>query len=91
VRLALGAQRRTILRQVLRESLRVAGTGVVIGSVAALWATKAVSTILFGLSPGDPVTLTAVAATLLLTALAASYLPARRAANLDPIRVLRSE
>jgi predicted permease len=91
VRLALGAQRGTILRQVLRESLRVAGTGVVIGSVAALWATKAVSTILFGLSPGDPVTLTAVAATLLLTALAASYLPARRAANLDPIRVLRSE
>jgi predicted permease len=91
IRMALGAARMTVLRQILRQSLSMAISGVLVGSVAALWASRALSTFLFELSPSDPLTLSAAILLLLLTAGAASYIPARRAASVDPARVLRTE
>jgi predicted permease len=91
VRIALGAARLTVLRQVLGEGLTVAGAGVVIGGIAAFWTTRVLAAFLFEVSPRDPLTMTAVIAILLTTALAAGFLPARRAATVDPARTLRVE
>jgi len=91
VRMALGAARMAVLRQVLREGLTVAAAGVVIGGIAAFWATRAMATFLFEVSPRDPLTLAAVVAILLATALVAGFFPARRAATVDPARILRAE
>ena len=91
IRMALGAVRTIVLRQVLREGLVVSAAGVVVGAVVAFWATRVMSTILFGISPRDPLTLTSVVAILLTTALVAGYLPARRAATVDPARVLKGD
>ena len=76
---------------VLREALTLVGAGVVIGLLASFAATKTVSTLLFGLKPNDPLTI--ATATLLLLAIAAlsAYLPARRAARVDPMAALREE
>jgi predicted permease len=91
VRVALGAARTTVLRQVLRQPLTMTACGVIAGSIAAFWASRALSPFLFELSPSDPVTLMAAIACLLLTASAAGFVPARRAAGVDPARVLRAE
>ena len=91
IRMALGAARRNVLRQVLRESVIIAALGVIIGGTAALFATRLVSTFLFELSPRDPLTLASAAAVLLATALAAGYFPARKAAAVDPAGVLKAE
>jgi predicted permease len=91
VRIALGAARMTVLRQILRQSLTIAIGGIVAGSVVSLWASRALSAFLFELSPRDPSTLTAVIVVLLVTACAAAYVPARRAASVDPARVLKAE
>jgi predicted permease len=91
VRMALGAARLTVLRQVLREGLTVASAGVVIGGIAAFWSTRAMAAFLFEVSPRDPLTMAAVVATLLTTALVAGYFPARRAATVDPAGVLKAE
>jgi ABC-type lipoprotein release transport system permease subunit len=69
----------------------MAGAGVVIGLVAALALTRYLRTLLFEISPTDPLTLGGVAAILLVVALAASWLPARRAAHVDPAVALRAE
>ena len=91
VRMALGAARLTVLRQVLREGLTVASAGVVIGAVAAFWSTRVIAAFLFEVSPRDPLTIAFVITILLATALVAGFIPARRAATVDPARILRAE
>jgi putative ABC transport system permease protein len=91
VRVALGADRSTIFRQVLRESLTVASAGVVIGLLASLALTRYLETLLFDVKPTDPAVYTSVAILMLIVAAAASYLPSRRAATVDPVVALRDE
>jgi predicted permease len=91
VRMALGAQRVDVIWQVLRSGLAVSSIGVVAGVAAAIAATGLLSTLLFGITARDPVTLAGAAVLLMLTTLAASFLPARRASRIDPVLVLRAE
>jgi len=91
IRIALGAQRGNVLWLVLKGTLSLLIIGVAIGLCAALAATRVISSLLFGLTPTDPITISA--ATLLLVAVAAfaGYLPARRASQVDPMVALRYE
>jgi putative ABC transport system permease protein len=91
VRLALGAERRTVVRMVLRESLRLVAAGVVLGTTGALLLSRALASLLFQVTPRDPATLVAASVALVLVALLGSYLPARRAARVDPMTALRAE
>jgi ABC-type antimicrobial peptide transport system permease subunit len=91
IRMALGAQRRDVLWLVLREALTLVLIGSVIGLLAASYVTKIADQLLFGLKPTDPLTLAAATLLLLLVATLAGYLPARRAAHVDPIVALRDE
>jgi macrolide transport system ATP-binding/permease protein len=88
IRMALGARRETVIRMVLRDVLMMAITGLAIGLPAALGASKLIESHLFGVKPGDPWALAAPLAILLTAALAAGYLPARRASNTDPMAAL---
>ena len=89
VRLALGANRASILQLVLRQALAPALAGLALGAVGALAATRWMGRLLFDITPSDPVTLAAVAAGLFGVAAAASLLPALRATRVDPVSVLR--
>jgi putative ABC transport system permease protein len=91
VRLALGAKPARVVRHVLAGGLRLAGAGVLIGPVAGSAAATAMSSLLFGVKPLDPVAFVAAGTLLLAVAAAASYLPARRASQVDPLAALRSE
>ncbi|HLK22097.1 MAG TPA: ABC transporter permease [Bryobacteraceae bacterium] len=91
IRMALGAQPGEVLGMVLRESGIVVGLGLLVGIPAALACGRYVASQLYGLAPNDPVTISAAAALLIAVALLASYLPARRAATLDPLLALREE
>jgi ABC-type antimicrobial peptide transport system permease subunit len=91
IRMALGAQSGTVLWLVLREALALVGSGVAIGLLVALFVTKLANSLLFGLKPNDPLTLTAAAVLLFAVATVAGYLPARRAARVDPLVALRDE
>jgi macrolide transport system ATP-binding/permease protein len=91
IRVALGADRRSVLRLVLREGLRLAVIGTAIGIVGALAAARLVQGLLYGVRAVDPVAFTLVPATLVAVAALAVYLPARRAAAVDPIGALKSE
>ncbi|HUK30994.1 MAG TPA: FtsX-like permease family protein, partial [Candidatus Acidoferrum sp.] len=91
LRIALGAQRRDILSLVLARGLGVALVGMAIGTAAALWLTRLMSSLVFGVSTSDPLTFGSVAAALTLIALVACYVPARRAMGVDPMVALRCE
>jgi predicted permease len=89
VRMALGAQPADVLRMVLRDGARMTLLGVGIGVIAALLLTRLMTSLLFGVSPNDPLTFVAVAASLCLVSLIACYVPARRAMGVNPIIALR--
>jgi len=91
VRMALGARSRDVLRMVLGHGLRLVAIGVVLGIAGALALTRFLAGQLYGVRPTDPFTFTAVTALLALVALAATWLPARRAARVDPMIALRNE
>ena len=91
IRMALGAQRSDLLRLVLGEGAKMALLGVVIGAAAAFGLTRLMANMLFGVSATDPLTFVCVATALTLVALAACYLPARRAMRVDPVVALRHE
>ncbi len=91
VRMALGAQKSDVLRMVVGEGLKLAIIGVAIGVTGALLLTRFLSSWLFGVKPTDPFTFAAVSALLMMVGLVACYIPARRAAQVDPIATLRCE
>ena len=91
IRMALGACAADVRRMVVADGLRLAGLGVAFGLAGALALARLVSTALYGVSPGDPLTLATVTAALLAAALTASFIPARRAARGEPTSLLRNE
>jgi putative ABC transport system permease protein len=91
VRMALGAQSQQVRRMVVRQGLVLAVIGVAIGLAGALALTRLISSLLYGIAPYDPVTLAGVTVGLLAVAALASWLPAMRAARIDPIEALRAE
>jgi len=91
IRMALGAPRRQVFGTIIRRSLSLALLGIGAGVIAALCVGRAFSSYLYGVTASDPLTFLAVAMVLAITALLAGYLPARRAASVDPMQALRSE
>ena len=91
IRMALGAQRGTVQALVIRQGTALAAVGVVCGVGIALLVTRGLATFLFGVSPFDPMVFGVVAALLLIASVGATYLPARRATQIDPIEALRTE
>jgi len=91
IRIALGARTADIRRSVLKGSLAVVVVGMVLGALSSIAAANQISSLLFGVSPHDPVVLVGAVLVLGLTALAASWFPAVRASRVDPMTTLRSE
>src|SRR5262249_22328321 len=91
IRIALGAKRSEVLFMVLRHSTRLALAGTGIGILSALLLTRLMAKLLYGVAANDPATFAGVAVLLIAVALAASYLPARRAMRVDPVIALRYE
>jgi len=91
VRMAIGARPVEILRMILGQGMVLALVGVGLGLFGALWLTRLLQELLFEVTPTDPLTYVGVATVLGLAALAACYVPARRAARVDPIVALRAE
>ncbi len=91
IRIALGAHHGSILRLVLRHGVTVAAIGIGIGLVASIAVTRAIRSLLVGVTPTDPITFIGVSLLLAAVALVASYVPARRAARVDPLLALRSD
>ncbi len=91
IRMALGAQRENVLKQVLEEGARLAAIGLAAGLAGSFAATRLITRLLFGVKPTDPLTFAAVAVILIGVTLAASYIPARKATRVDPIVALRYE
>jgi predicted permease len=91
IRMALGAQRRDVISLVLRETMLLVAIGVIIGLSAALGATRLIASLLYGLSPNDPLTIALAGLLLLAVAALAGYLPARRASRVDPMVALRHD
>jgi ABC-type antimicrobial peptide transport system permease subunit len=91
VRLALGARREDVLRMILRRAAWLTGTGVGVGLLMAWALAHGVANLLQGVSPNDPLVFSGITATIVLIALLASWLPARRAARIDPMVALRDE
>ncbi|MGC2658471.1 MAG: ABC transporter permease [Bryobacteraceae bacterium] len=91
VRMALGAQQHAVYRMILREAGQLTAVGVVMGAACSLAAATLLRTLLFGVQPWDPATLIAVAVVLGISAFFAAYIPARRAASVNPVEALRAE
>jgi putative ABC transport system permease protein len=91
IRIALGADRGRVILLVLQEALLLLGVGVAAGVFLSIWVGRTAATLLYGLKPYDPVSLLAASLLLAVIALAASYVPARRAAALEPMAALRDE
>jgi ABC-type antimicrobial peptide transport system permease subunit len=88
IRLALGATRGSVLRLVVRQAAIPAAAGIVIGALGATVAARAIATVLVNIKPHDPLTFAGVATLLAVVAVIAAFIPARRAAALDPTRAL---
>jgi ABC-type antimicrobial peptide transport system permease subunit len=91
IRAALGASRGALVGLVMRQATVLAAAGVLLGVAAALASGRVLSSLLFGVTPRDAASMIAAAVTLGATALVAAWIPARRAAGIDPIRALRTE
>jgi putative ABC transport system permease protein len=91
VRMALGADRRDVLRLVVRQGLGLAAIGLALGLAGSVLTARVLAGVLYNVRPGDPLTYAAVVGFLGLAALAASYVPARRAAGIDPWVALRRD
>jgi putative ABC transport system permease protein len=91
IRMALGAQQLDVLRLVVGSSLKIVLIGVALGLVSAYILTRVMSNLLYGISVTDPSTFVSMSLLLIIIALLASYIPARRATKVDPIIALRSE
>jgi ABC-type antimicrobial peptide transport system permease subunit len=91
IRRALGAQRRDVMAFVVRDGMRATAVGLALGVAGALFLARALRTLLYGVTASDPITFGAVTVLLGGVALAATYIPARHAAAIDPLRALRSD
>ena len=91
IRMALGAERRSVVLMVIREGVRLAFIGITAGLAAGLFASRLIAKLLFEVTPRDPTTFVSVSILLGAVALVASYVPARRASKIDPMGTLRSE
>src|SRR5579872_2879494 len=91
IRMALGAQHKDVLRMILRQGVKIAVAGVAIGVIVSLGLTQLMSSLLFSVSAADPLTFAGVAILLVLVAMLACYIPARRALRVDPMVALRYE
>lgn len=91
IRMALGAKPADVLGMIVRQGIILTSIGVAIGIVAALGVTRLINSMIFGVTPYDPLTFVAVAAILSIAALLACYIPARRAIKVDPMVALRYE
>ncbi len=91
IRMALGANRRSVLRLILRQELSACVAGIVVGLAATFMLSSLLSSLLFGIAPHDPATIGAITTLLVSVTLVACYLPARRATRVDPVQALRSE
>jgi ABC-type antimicrobial peptide transport system permease subunit len=91
IRMALGAERRAVVRMVLKGSMKVVAIGLAIGFVLSLAGGRAIESFLGSTSAADPIALLMAPLVMIVCALVASWLPARRAANIDPMRALREE
>jgi ABC-type antimicrobial peptide transport system permease subunit len=89
--MALGAQTGAVMKLVMKQGLALAMTGVAIGLIASFALTRLMKSLLFGVSATDPLTFVAIALLLALVALAACWIPARRATQVDPLIALRCE
>ena len=91
IRLALGSQRASVMRLVLASGAKLGLAGCIIGAVGAVFATRLLRSLLFQVNPLDPYVMVLAAVAIFLLALAASVVPARRAASIEPMQALRSE
>jgi ABC-type lipoprotein release transport system permease subunit len=91
IRLALGAHPRAVKRMFVYRGMTLSAVGIALGAAAAAGLTRSLSSLLFGVTPVDAATFAAAAGVLVVAALAASYIPARRAAAVDPVETLRGQ
>jgi putative ABC transport system permease protein len=91
IRMAMGAEEKDVVWMVLRRTLVLAGSGVLIGTLGALAVTRVLTKFLFEVTPNDPVTFFAVTGILMIVALLSAWIPARRAARVYPLVALRHE
>lgn len=91
IRMAIGAQRAELLWMILRESLIICAIGIAVGLPVAFASTRVLGSLLYGLAPHDPLTMCVAGVGIVIVTLAASFLPARRAASVDPVVALRYE